>query len=213
MATVIIILAFLFSLSVHEAAHAWMSDQLGDPTARLAGRATLNPIAHLDPLGILLPFFLMLSGSPIIFGWGKPVPFDPFNLRSPRRDSALISLAGPTANLILALILSIIIRLSHFFLGPATVIIELFLAPAVSLNVTWAIFNLLPLHPLDGGKVLVGFLPQDLAYKTDDILNQYGLIILIFLIFPFFGDSLVTTILSPIVKVILTILLPGTSLT
>lgn len=209
----VILVGFLFSLSVHEAAHAWMSDQLGDPTARLAGRATLNPAAHLDPLGILLPFFLMLSGSPIIFGWGKPVPFDPFNLRSPRRDSALISLAGPTANLILALILSIIIRLSHFFLGPVTVIIELFLAPVVSLNVTWAFFNLLPFHPLDGGKVLVGFLPQDLAYKVDDILNQYGLIILIFLIFPFFGESLVATILSPIVKVILALLLPGTSLT
>jgi len=164
---------------------------MGDPTARLMGRVSLNPLAHLDPLGTLLPFFLLLTGSPIIFGWGKPVPFDPYNLRHPRRDAALISFAGPASNITFATLLSLIIHLAHLFLGPTASIIELFLAPIVVLNVMWGLFNLLPLHPLDGGKVLIGLLPHDLAYKWDEILHQYGLIILIFLIFPFFGISAV----------------------
>jgi Zn-dependent protease len=195
------IIAFLISLSVHEAAHAWMANRLGDPTARLAGRQTLNPLAHLDPLGALLVFFLLFTGSPIIFGWGKPVPFDPFNLRSPRRDSALISFAGPAANLILAALLAVIVRLTNLPL------IEM-----IVLNITWAFFNLLPLHPLDGGKVLIGLLPQELAPKWDEILHQYGLIILIFLIFPFGGTSPLFLILRPLVSLALKLLLPGMTL-
>lgn len=189
-----------------------MSDRLGDPTARLAGRVTLNPLAHLDPIGTLLPLFLLFTGSPIIFGWGKPVPFDPYNLRNPRRDAALISFSGPAANLVLATFLSIMIRIGHLALGPTGFIAEALLAPVVALNVMWALFNLIPIHPLDGGKVLIGLLPHDLAYKWDDVLNQYGFIILLFLIFPFFGASLVITFLSPIIRLILAILLPGSPL-
>jgi len=207
---VLLIIAFALSLSIHEAAHAYMADRMGDPTARLMGRVSLNPLAHLDPLGTLLPFFLLLTGSPIIFGWGKPVPFDPYNLRHPRRDAALISFAGPASNITFATLLSLIIHLAHLFLGPTASIIELFLAPIVVLNVMWGLFNLLPLHPLDGGKVLIGLLPHDLAYKWDEILHQYGLIILIFLIFPFFGISAVILILSPVINFILSLLLPGT---
>ncbi len=209
---ILLVIAFLFSLSIHEAAHAYMSDRLGDPTARLSGRVTLNPLAHLDPIGTLLPLFLLFTGSPIIFGWGKPVPFDPFNLRNPRRDAALISFAGPASNLIFATILAVVIRLAHLFLGSTGFIIEFFLVPVIALNVMWALFNFLPIHPLDGGKVLIGLLPRDLAIKWDDILNQYGLIILMFLIFPFFGVSGVILILSPLVSLILSILLPGTPL-
>lgn len=208
----VFIFAFLFSLAIHEAAHAWMADRLGDPTAKINGRLSLNPLAHLDPLGAFLPFFLILTGSPIIFGWGKPVPFDPFNLRNPRRDTALISLSGPTANLLLATFLAIVVRLAHLLIGPPTFMIELILAPVVALNATWAFFNLLPIHPLDGGKVLVGFLPHDLAYKWDEILHQYGFIILLFLIFPFAGVSPIFLILSPLVRLALAILLPGTPL-
>jgi len=210
MSIFLFIFAFLFSLAIHEAAHAWMADRLGDPTARLEGRLSLNPLVHLDPLGTLLTFFLIFTGSPIVFGWGKPVPFDPFNLRSPRRDTALISLAGPSANLIFATLLAIIIRVGHFFLGPTAFALEMILVPIVKLNITWGLFNLLPLHPLDGGKVLVGFLPQDLAYRVDEILHNYGLIILIFFIFPFAGISPLFFILSPLVRFILAILLPGT---
>jgi len=209
---VIFIFAFLFSLAIHEAAHAWMADRLGDPTARLSGRLSLNPFRHLDPLGALLPFFLIFSGSPIIFGWGKPVPFDPFNLRNPRRDTALISLSGPAANLILATFLAVIVRLGHLFLGTTGFNIEMILAPIIQLNITWGLFNLLPLHPLDGGKVLVGFLPADLAYRVDEILHEYGLILLIFLIFPFAGTPPLFLILSPLVRLVLAILLPGTPL-
>lgn len=209
---VLLIIAFLFSLSIHEAAHAYMSDRLGDPTARLSGRVTLNPLAHLDPIGTLLPLFLLFTGSPIIFGWGKPVPFDPFNLRNPRRDAALISFAGPASNLVFAILLAVAIRAAYLFLGPTALIVELILAPVIALNIMWALFNLLPIHPLDGGKVLIGLLPRDLAIKWDEILSRYGLIILMFLIFPFFGVSGVILILAPLISLILNILLPGTPL-
>lgn len=209
---IVFVIAFLLSLSIHEAAHAWMSDRLGDPTARLAGRVTLNPLAHLDPLGTLLPLFLIFTGSPIIFGWGKPVPFDPYNLRRPRQDAALISVSGPAANLLLATILSIFIRVSHLFLGVNAFNIEFFLTPIIALNVMWGCFNLLPIHPLDGGKVLIGLLPHNLAYKWDEVLNRYGMILLLFLILPIFGTSLVFLILLPIVKLLLAVLLPGSPL-
>lgn len=209
---ILLIAAFLFSLSIHEAAHAYMSDRLGDPTARLSGRVTLNPLAHLDPVGTLLPLFLLFTGSPVIFGWGKPVPFDPFNLRNPRRDAALISLSGPSANLIFATLLSIFIRGGYLAIGPTAYLAEMILSPVVALNVMWALFNLIPIHPLDGGKVIIGFLPEDLARRWDEILREYGLILLLFLIFPFFGAPLVTRILWPLVSLVLAILLPGTPL-
>jgi len=197
--------ALLVAITVHEYAHAWASDRLGDPTARLAGRLTLNPFAHLDPIGTLMLLIFR-------FGWGKPVPFDPFNLRYPRRDAALISFAGPASNLIFAFILSIIIRLVHLTIGSPAYFLELALTPLVVLCVVLAIFNLIPIHPLDGGKVLIGLLPLDLARKWDEILEQYGLIIVIFLLFPFFGVSPISLIISPIVNLVLAILLPGTPL-
>jgi Zn-dependent protease len=197
--------ALFVAITIHEAAHAWMADRLGDPTARLNGRLTLNPLAHLDPIGTLM---LLLFR----FGWGKPVPFDPFNLRHPRRDAALISFAGPASNLILATILAIIIRLAHLIAGPPALILELLITPLIGLCVILAIFNLIPIHPLDGGKILIGLLPEELAYKWDQVLSQYGFLILIFLIFPFFGISPVIAIISPIINLILSILLPGTPL-
>lgn len=206
---ILLIIAFLFSLSIHEMAHAWVSDRLGDPTARLAGRVTLNPLAHLDPLGALLPLFLLMTGSPIIFGWGKPVPFDPFNLRRPRRDAALISLAGPGANFALATILATFVRLIQLQISPS---FYLFLTSVIALNVTWACFNLLPIHPLDGGKVLIGLLSHRVAHQWDEALKRYGLFILIFLIFPFLGTPPLFLILSPLVKLFLSLLLPNTPL-
>lgn len=202
---IIWILAFVVVITVHEASHAWMADKLGDPTARLMGRLSLNPLVHYDPIGttLLLALVIMRSmGIPVLpFGWAKAVEFDPYNLKNPRRDSALISFAGPASNLILALILSILTYLSP--------VLSLFTAPFIILNVSLAIFNLIPIHPLDGGKILVGLLPQKYAYEVDIFLNRFGTIILIFLILPTIrGSSLVAQIISPIVELFLSLLIP-----
>ena len=201
------IAALLAAITVHEFAHAWTSNRLGDPTARLQGRVTLNPLAHLDPLGTLM---LLLFR----FGWGKPVPFDPFNLRHPRRDSAIISFAGPAADLILATVLAIIIRLAHLTVVPQIAYnLELILTPFIVLAITLAVFNLIPVHPLDGGKILIGLLPEKLAYQWDETLNRLGFFIIIFLLIPLFGGySLVSLIILPIINLILSLLLPGAPL-
>src|SRR3990167_5146823 len=177
----VFILAFLIAITIHEAAHAFVADKLGDPSPRLAGRLTLNPIAHMDLYGtVLIPFFLLFIGSPFVFGWAKPVPVDPYNLAHPKKDSALISFAGPFANILLATILAILLR---FGLGN-----ELTLA-LIRINVVLAIFNLIPIHPLDGGKVLVGLLPSRQAHELEMFLERYGMLLLLFLIFPLFGGG------------------------
>lgn len=210
------ILAFVVAITVHEAAHAWMADRLGDPTARLMGRLSLNPVVHYDPIGttlLLVLIFMRAMGFPVIpFGWAKPVPFDPYNLQNPRRDSAIISLAGPASNLILATALAILLRIistpfSDFSLLP--ILIE----PIIFLNVVLAIFNLIPIHPLDGGKIFVGLLPEDQAEEADNFLRRYGMLILIFLIFPTFGGtSPLFAVIGPVINFFLNLLLPGNPL-
>ena len=203
------LLAFAVAISVHEAAHAWMADRLGDPTARLNGRMTLNPIAHVDFYGtVLIPFFLMFIGSPFIFGWAKPVPIDPFNLKDPKKDSAVISFAGPLANILLAVLLSLILRILLSPFSPAVYFSQL-ISVLIKFNIVIAVFNLIPVHPLDGGKILVGLLSDETGRKVDLILNQYGTILLLMLIFPLFGGaSIISLIISPIINLFLSILLP-----
>lgn len=197
--------ALLVAIDVHEFAHAWMAVRLGDPTPKIQGRLTLNPLAHLDPLGTLMLLVVR-------FGWGKPVQFDPYNLLHPRRDAAVISLAGPAANLVLASALSIVLTLTA---SPFSALYFLrgIIPPIIFLNVVLAVFNLLPIHPLDGGKILVGILPRKDAIQIDRFLNQYGIFILILMIFPIFGGvSPVLYLLSPVINLLLKILLPGSLL-
>lgn len=206
----IVILSFLVAIVIHEAAHAFVADRLGDPTARMMGRLTLNPLAHLDPVGtVLVPAILIFFGSPFVIGWAKPVRFDPYNLENPRRDSALISLAGPASNLIVATLSSIILRTITIPFSPLSAYSSLFVG-LIWINVLLALFNLIPIHPLDGGKILVGLLPPKHAYDVDRFLKQYGLIILFILIFPLFGGaSPISGIISPAFNFLLNIFIPG----
>jgi len=214
MAFIILILSFAVAITVHEASHAWMANKLGDPTAKLMGRLSLNPLVHYDPVGTTLLFVTMflwkLGIVPFPFGWAKPVIFDPFNLKEPRKDSAIISLAGPAANLILAFLTSFLIRIAAASpFSPIYLLGEL-LKPFIVLNVSLAIFNLIPVHPLDGGKIIIGLLPEKEAREAELFLNRFGVLILFFLIFPTFGGySPLSIIISPIINFLLNLLLPG----
>jgi Zn-dependent protease len=173
----------LLSLTIHEAAHAWTADRLGDPTARRLGRVSLNPIVHMDLFGtVILPLLAAVSRLPLI-GWAKPVPVDTRNLRNPRRDFMLVAAAGPISNLLQAAVAAIILRIALAAGGgtiaagttAGTVVEVLFLA--VQINLLLAFFNLIPVPPLDGGNVLLGLLPPRMAYRYAQ-LRQYGFLVL-----------------------------------
>ncbi len=184
--------ALVISLSVHEFAHAYVADKLGDPTARYLGRVTLNPKAHLDPMGTIL---LLVAG----FGWGKPVPFNPNNLKNPKRDSALISIAGPASNFALALLLTII-----FHLLPSGIIvgaIQSLLFLTIFYNLILGFFNLIPIHPLDGFKVVNGILPNNLSIQWIQ-MAPYGMYMLLVLVL----TQSISKILDPLINLSLSLL-------
>ena len=194
------IIALLIAIGVHEFAHALAADKLGDPTPRIDGRLTLNPLAHLDPIGTLALLIFHI-------GWGKPVIIDPFNLKNPRKDSAIISLAGPASNFLTALLVALLLRIPGVIQIP---FILPFSFSLLSLSIGLGVFNLLPIPPLDGSKILLGILPPRQAQQWEQSLNQYGLIILIFLLLPFFGgEPLIGIIIWPIINFILNLALPG----
>lgn len=200
---VIIFLGILVgTVTIHEFAHAYTADKLGDPTPSLAGRLTLNPKAHLDLMGSIL--FLLVG-----FGWGKPVPFDPYNLFDPRRDAAIISFAGPLSNIVIALLCSAIIFLLNMSqLGSIAILITSILSIAIQLNITLAIFNLLPFAPLDGFKIVGGILSEDQARDWYS-LEKFGVIFLIFSILPFVGNrSMIEIFILPVIQTITGILIP-----
>ena len=181
-----ILIAFivlLFSLTVHESAHAWTADRLGDPTARLLGRVSLNPLVHADPIGtVLFPLVAMVAGVPLI-GWAKPVPVNVGRLRHHRRDYVLVAAAGPASNLILAVAAAIGLHL--LTVSPVTLGEPNLSAPAASmltralqLNVLLAVFNMLPIPPLDGGNVIGGLLPPPIGSRFDAFVRPYGFILL-----------------------------------
>jgi len=178
------IVVLVFSLSFHEAAHAWTANRLGDPTARLLGRLTLNPLAHIDWIGtVLFPLIAMYSGLPLI-GWAKPVPVNSRNLQSPRRDFAIVALAGPVSNLILAVGAAGLLMVWPGVRSGASVgtIPVAVLTTTVVLNVLLAVFNLIPVPPLDGGNVLAGVVAEPVA-RAIDAVRPYGFLVLYALIF------------------------------
>jgi len=194
----IVLLAFpvLTAITFHELAHGYVADRLGDPTARLAGRLTINPLKHLDPIGTLV--FVITR----MIGWAKPVPVNPYNLRNPKKDMIWVSLAGPAANLIIAVLASVVFRLLlNLPVSPFSVLGQTILAPlilitqiTVTINIGLGVFNLIPVPPLDGSKILMGLLPhrQAAAYSR---IEPYGFFILLGLIFLRITDYVVVPII------------------
>ncbi len=170
----------VFSLTVHESAHAWAADRLGDPTARALGRVSLNPIVHIDPIGtILFPLVGMLAPGLPLIGWAKPVPVATWRFEKPRRDYLMVAAAGPVSNLALAFLGAVALRLAGPDAGGRVLAapVALIAWAALSINLLLAIFNLLPIPPLDGSTVLAGLLPERMAVGLDR-LRPYGFVLL-----------------------------------
>ena len=174
-------LPVLFAITLHEVAHGWVARLLGDPTAMMLGRLSLNPIKHIDPVGtVLVPALLLFMGG-FVFGWAKPVPVTVENLRQPKRDMALVAIAGPLANLVMAVLWAVVFRIATLFEGAAdwAAIPLLYMGVAgVTINALLMVLNLLPLPRLDGGRVLMGVLPGRQAYALSR-LEPYGFLILV----------------------------------
>jgi len=178
-------LPVLFAVVLHEVAHGWVADKLGDDTARWMGRLTLNPIKHIDPVGtILIPVLLLVMQSPFLFGYAKPVPINWRKLRNPNRDMVLVALAGPLTNLALALVSAAVLAIAAGM--PESMLwltqpLALMCQASIIINLVLFIFNLLPLPPLDGGRVAVGLLPGPMAYQLSK-LERYGFVIIVVLL-------------------------------
>ena len=193
MVTILYIIILIFSVIIHEVSHGYMADYLGDPTARLQGRLTLNPLKHIDPVGsILVPIITSFAG--FTFGWAKPVVYNPYNLKDRRRGEFLIAIVGPLSNLALAIIFGLLVRFLFNSEGVVTPFIE-FASYIVIINIVLAVFNLVPIPPLDGSKLLLAFLPNQYGH-TRQVFERYGPIFVLILII------VVWQFISPIVPFI-----------
>lgn len=203
MEVVFFIIVLVMSVVIHEVSHGWAALFLGDQTAKHAGRLTLNPIPHIDPIGsILVPFALAILSPGFVFGWAKPVPYNPYNLRGGKWGPAIVAVAGPISNLVLAVFFSFLIRFVPLF--SLTTMAGTISAQIVLLNIILAVFNLFPLPPLDGSKILFAILPYRLR-QIEEFMVRYQLILIIVLLFSVGG------ILLPIVANVFS-LLTGTDI-
>jgi Zn-dependent protease len=197
------LIVLIFSIVIHEVAHGYAANALGDPTARLQGRLTLNPISHVDPLGsILIPGLLILSNASIMFGWAKPVPYNPYNLRNQRWGEAMVAAAGPAVNLLIAISFGLLLRFGEGlpFMSPN---FQELAGYVVYMNILLALFNLIPLPPLDGSKILKSLLPAYLAFsfeRFEAALMRWGLVtVFVFLfIFMHFASPVFSEVLSTV---------------
>jgi len=190
----------LISVVIHEVSHGWIANYLGDPTAKYAGRLTLNPVKHLDLWGsFLIPVSLLIIGSPILFGYAKPVPYNPYNLKNKKWGPAMVAIAGPASNLIIAILFGLTLRFIPFGQSIYMQNFVQILAYIVLLNLLLAVFNLVPIPPLDGSKILFALLPykyQQLSFQ----LERYGMILVLFFIFFLF--KYITPIIFWLFKII-----------
>lgn len=195
----------IFAITLHEVAHGWVASWFGDQTARLSGRLSLNPIHHIDPIGTILVPLLMLATTGFMFGWAKPVPIDARNMNNPRRDVALVALAGPVANFAMAIFWGLIIWLSVALhkTGNAWMGSPLFYMGqmGIMVNIVLAALNLLPLPPLDGGRVLISLLPPRLGYQLS-LIEPYSFFILILLLV----TGVLSYILGPLIYFLFSIM-------
>lgn len=198
MEAAIMVVVLLFSIIIHEVAHGYVALKNGDPTAKMLGRITLNPIPHIDPIGtILLPLLLLFTGSGIIFGWAKPVPVNPMNFRNYRWGEITVSAAGPLSNLALAVLFAYILRL-----GPVNLGLLKMAYFGVSINIFLALFNLIPIPPLDGSHILAILLPRDLA-RMYQYLEPVGFILILVL----FYTGIMGMFIMPVYRLIASFLL------
>lgn len=196
-------LPVLFAITVHEVAHGWVAKKLGDPTAMMLGRLTLNPVKHIDPLGtIILPLLMLWMGG-FVFGWAKPVPITWENLKHPKRDIALVAVAGPVANLLMAILWAMVTKVGVMLgaANEASMPLVLMGGAGIFINLILMALNLLPIPPLDGGRILTGILPGPWSYKLGRV-EPFGLIIIVALL----ATGLLGEVLGPIVHTLQTAL-------
>lgn len=190
---------FFLAVVIHEYAHGWVAWKLGDPTAKIAGRLTLNPLAHIDPIGtIFLPLILLVTHSPVVFGWAKPVPVNFYSLGNPKKDMIWVGLAGPAANILLAILLSFILKFSVIREYPLFLAI---LNSVIIINLVLAIFNILPIPPLDGSRVAMGILPRELSVQYAK-LEPYGFVIIFGMLYLGIVGSIIWPIVAYLARVL-----------